>query len=230
MSSCTRCSWVSPASPVSPSCVQWLCFHLLFVGFPPFCSEKPQGTFFTSCRLLTLVAETASLSNLLSQLSLSLSFSPTPHCFFTDTYRKIMNWRQHLIFSPELPTISREAEHLIRRLVHGGHARHSDLFRSQSWRAGRRYKTLLQWNCYFISVPKSEYLVIVIRVRYRPVPSVVFKIWVILCGKIIIIQVLQDFFICIPNLPLSSPPSPSLPPLPAFSVTHKTELVRMWVS
>ncbi len=31
-----------------------------------------------------------------------------------DTYRKIMNWQQHLIFSPELPPISPEAENLIR--------------------------------------------------------------------------------------------------------------------
>lgn len=48
----------------------------MLMGFPPFCSEKPQ-----------------------------------------DTYRKIMNWRQHLIFSPELPPISHEAEDLIKRLV-----------------------------------------------------------------------------------------------------------------
>ena len=34
-----------------------------------------------------------------------------------DTYRKIMNWRQHLIFSPELPTISKDAENLIRWFV-----------------------------------------------------------------------------------------------------------------
>ena len=26
-----------------------------------------------------------------------------------------MNWKQHLIFSPELPTISKDAENLIRR-------------------------------------------------------------------------------------------------------------------
>ena len=31
-----------------------------------------------------------------------------------DTYRKIMNWQQHLIFSPELPPISADAEHLIK--------------------------------------------------------------------------------------------------------------------
>jgi len=31
-----------------------------------------------------------------------------------DTYRKIMNWQQHLIFSPELPPISQEAENLIK--------------------------------------------------------------------------------------------------------------------
>jgi serine/threonine protein kinase len=48
----------------------------MLMGFPPFCSEKPQ-----------------------------------------DTYRKIMNWRQHLIFSPELPTISKDAEYLIRNLL-----------------------------------------------------------------------------------------------------------------
>lgn len=48
----------------------------MLMGFPPFCSEKPQ-----------------------------------------DTYRKIMNWQQHLIFSPELPPISAEAENLIRALV-----------------------------------------------------------------------------------------------------------------
>ena len=32
-----------------------------------------------------------------------------------DTYRKIMHWRQHLIFSPELPPISHDAEDLIKR-------------------------------------------------------------------------------------------------------------------
>lgn len=32
-----------------------------------------------------------------------------------DTYRKIMNWRQHLIFSPELPPISPESEDLIKK-------------------------------------------------------------------------------------------------------------------
>ena len=37
--------------------------------------------------------------------------------FFADTYRKIMNWRQHLIFSPELPPISHEAEDLIKRYL-----------------------------------------------------------------------------------------------------------------
>lgn len=51
----------------------WHFLWFLIVGFPPFCSEKPQ-----------------------------------------DTYRKIMNWQQHLIFSPELPPISPDAESLIR--------------------------------------------------------------------------------------------------------------------
>ena len=37
--------------------------------------------------------------------------------FPPDTYRKIMNWRQHLIFSPELPPISHEAEDLIKRYL-----------------------------------------------------------------------------------------------------------------
>ena len=43
--------------------------------------------------------------------------------FCVDTYRKIMNWHQHLIFSPELPPISHEAEDLIKR--HVLKARHS---------------------------------------------------------------------------------------------------------
>ena len=34
-----------------------------------------------------------------------------------ETYHKIMNWRKYLIFSPELPPISREAEDLIRRFL-----------------------------------------------------------------------------------------------------------------
>ncbi|KAL5502261.1 hypothetical protein EMCRGX_G009006 [Ephydatia muelleri] len=48
----------------------------MLIGFPPFCSEKPQ-----------------------------------------DTYRKIMNWKQHLVFSPELPPVSADAENLIRRFL-----------------------------------------------------------------------------------------------------------------
>ncbi|CAI8049440.1 Serine/threonine-protein kinase 38-like [Geodia barretti] len=48
----------------------------MLMGFPPFCSERPQ-----------------------------------------DTYRKIMHWRQHLVFSPELPPTSRDSEALIRKLL-----------------------------------------------------------------------------------------------------------------
>ena len=32
-----------------------------------------------------------------------------------ETYHKIMNWKKYLIFSPELPPISPQAEQLIRR-------------------------------------------------------------------------------------------------------------------
>lgn len=34
-----------------------------------------------------------------------------------DTYRKIMNWRQHLVFSPELPPIAAHSENLIKKSV-----------------------------------------------------------------------------------------------------------------
>jgi serine/threonine kinase 38 len=42
-----------------------------------------------------------------------------PFCAETpkETYHKIMNWKKYLIFSPELPPISREAENLIRHFL-----------------------------------------------------------------------------------------------------------------
>lgn len=41
-----------------------------------------------------------------------------------------MNWKQHLIFSPELPTISKDAENLIRRFLnaHMSHPYHMVMY------------------------------------------------------------------------------------------------------
>jgi hypothetical protein len=47
-------------------------------------------------------------------LSLLTGFPPFCSEKPQDTYRKIMNWQQHLIFSPELPPISADAENLIK--------------------------------------------------------------------------------------------------------------------
>lgn len=94
-------------------CIEWkhgYQFLFFVAGFPPFCSEKPQGE-------SQLHDPAASLHALSFRFQFHTHTHPHTHIHatVTDTYRKIMNWRQHLIFSPELPPISPDAESLIKR-------------------------------------------------------------------------------------------------------------------
>ena len=84
--------------------VQWLCCALLSTGFPPFCSEKPQGTF-TSCCLLTHYAETTSLPNHPTHThthTLSLSLS-SPSLFLQILIARSWIGGSILSFPPSFP-------------------------------------------------------------------------------------------------------------------------------
>ncbi len=78
---------------------------ILFAHSVPFCLQTVQVSS-VSARLMPRASH--------RELSVAFHFCLSAS---VDTYRKIMNWRQHLIFSPELPPISAEAEELIRRCV-----------------------------------------------------------------------------------------------------------------